>query len=516
MASWRTAAVSLLSFSSGLPLGLVWISIPDWMRSEGIDIRIVGLTTLAHAPWTFKMLWSPLMDRYAPPWLGRRRGWIAVTQVGLFVLTLVLAGLGQHPDAPWVILALAFAIAFASASQDIVIDAYAVEVLRPEERGVAVGARTALYRAAMTGVGALTITLASWTSWSLACGLLALLYLPMLLITLKAPEPESRIPAPPTLRESVWLPFLGFLSRHRALEILAFVFFYKFSDQLAQSLMRPFFKDMGYSGFDRGIALGTVGLIGTVSGTFIGGALTTVLGLGRSLWVFGLLQIVSNVGYILVAESEVNRPLLYGAMSFETLTTGLGMGAFGVLLLRMTQKRFSATQYALFSSLFALPRLIAGPVTGLMVHAVGWTNFFWFTMVAGLPGLMLLARFVPWGVREPTFTVEPPKYREPLSGAALAFRGLVGGIVAFGLAILALATLNALESLREQAEAGFDLVGEVVAALYPSGGADTLTLLGCAVFGIVTGLVTAAVSAARHGAGMLSNSQVDDDQPGDL
>ena len=501
LSSWRTASVTLLSFSSGLPLGLVWISIPDWMGAAGIDIRLIGLTTLAHAPWTFKMLWSPLMDRFTPPWLGRRRGWIAITQILLFVLTLLLAGAGSNPETPWVVLAFALAIAFVSASQDIVIDAYAVEVLLPAERGIAVGARIALYRAAMQIAGALTITIAGWTSWRLACGILATLYLPMLIVTLRAPESKTTVPAPRTIRESVWLPFLGFLSRHRALEILAFIFFYKFSDQLAQSLMRPFFSEMGYNYIDRGIALGTVGFIGTVAGTFAGGALTHVLGLGRSLWIFGFLQIFSNVGYILVANSAVNRPLFYGAMSFETLTTGLGMGAFGVLLLRMTQKRFSATQYALFSSLFALPRLIAGPVTGVVVHAVGWTSFFVFTMLAGIPGLLLLARFSPWGVREPTFTVEAPRYREPLSAGALALRAAAGAGVALLLALLGAATLGALESMHS-GETGFDLAGRLSALLLPATVGDGLTIAGCLVVAGVIGLATAAVVAARHGAGV--------------
>src|SRR5215510_10082656 len=154
MTSWRTAAVALLSFSSGLPLGLVWIAIPDWMRSTGMDIRVVGLISLTQTPWTFKVLWAPLLDRYAPPWLGRRRGWAAITQIALFALLLALAGLGHHPDTPWVLMALTIAI-----------DAYAVEILRPEEQGVAVGARVAIYRAAMYVAGGLAITLAAKFSW---------------------------------------------------------------------------------------------------------------------------------------------------------------------------------------------------------------------------------------------------------------------------------------------------------------------------------------------------------------
>jgi PAT family beta-lactamase induction signal transducer AmpG len=390
------------------------------------------------------------------------------------------------------------AIAFASASQDIVIDAYAVDVLRPEEHGVATGARIAFYRVGMQTAGALSITLAGFVSWRLVVALLALLYLPMLVVTWIAPEPEERVINPKTLRQAVWLPFLGFLSRHRALEILAFVLLYKLADSLSQSLLRPFLIDMGYNEIDRGLALGTVGLIGTLGGTFIGGALTTVLGLGRSLWLFGFLQIFSNLGYILIILSDVNRPLMYGAMTFETFTTGTGMGAFGVLLLRITQKRFSATQYALFSSLFALPRLAAGPVTGFVVDAVGWMPFFWFTMAAGVPGLVLLARFVPLRAREPEFTVEPPRYREPLSTASLTVRGLAGGALGWSGALIVMATLGAIKSARLAGVTDFEFSATLQAILQPVRVADVMQLAGSVVFGVICGLLTAAVFAARH------------------
>src|SRR5687767_12375518 len=183
MRSKRTAFVVLQSLASGLPLGLVWIAIPDWMRSIGVDIRVVGLITLAQAPWTFKLLWAPLMDRYVPPFWGRRRGWMAVTQVALFVVSLMLAGVGHRPEAIWVVGALALATALASASQDIAIDAYAVEVLRKDEQGAASGARTAMYRAAMLLAGGATISMASRVGWPLVNLTLAMVYLPMLAIT---------------------------------------------------------------------------------------------------------------------------------------------------------------------------------------------------------------------------------------------------------------------------------------------------------------------------------------------
>lgn len=503
MTSWRTASVSLLSFSSGLPLALVWIAIPDWMRDSNVDIRLVGLFTLAHAPWTFKFLWSPFMDRYTPPWLGRRRGWVGLTQIALLVLTLCLAGLGSDPDAVWVVGALALAIAFASASQDIALDAYAVDVLQKEEHGPVVGARTAIYRAAMFVAGGLSITVAAIWSWQVVCVGLALLYLPMMVITWAAPEPASVPQRPKTLREAVWLPFLGCLARHRALEILAFVVLYKLADSFSQSLLRPFLIDMEYSAMDRGVALATFGLVFTLAGTLLGGLACSAMGLGHSLWVFGFLQIFSNVGYIVITYSPGNRPLMYGAMVFELFTTGLGMGAFGVLLLRLTQKRFSATQYALYSSLFSVPRIFAGPITGFLVDAIGWRFFFWGTMAAGIPGLLLLQRFSPLGVREPEFTVEPPRYRHPLSTVQLALCGLAGGIAGLATSTLLWGSIKALKLIRLQKDAGvepfFDLHTAIMELAHPVTVEAWLELVGILVFAVMCGLAVAAVLAARHG-----------------
>ena len=484
--------MSLLSFSSGLPLGLVWLAIPDWLRSVGVDIRTVGLFTLAQAPWSFKMLWSPFMDRYVPPVLGRRRGWAAICQIVLAALTLLLAGLGDHPDTPWVLGAIALAIAFASASQDIAVDAYAVEVLRKDEQGVAVGARTALYRAAMFVAGGLSITLAAHFGWRAVNVMLAALYLPMLVITWLAPEPEERPAAPTTLRDAIWLPFLGLLARHRALEILCFVLSYKLADNLAQALTRPFLIDMGYSGDDRGVALGTVGLVATLGGTFFGGAATTRLGLGNALWIFGVLQSVANLGYWVVAQSPVNRPLMYGAIGFEQLLSGMGTGAFSVLLLRLTQRRFSATQFAVFSSLFGLPRILSGPLSGFLVDAMGWSSFYLFTIVCGVPGLVFLARFVPPGTREPEFTVEETGPGEPLTTAALVLRGALGATIALAVGAVMLAGLAWMK--------GTPPLATLAALATPDDVPGWLQTGGLAVFATVAGLFVAAAAAARHGA----------------
>ena len=498
MSSWRTTSVALLSFSSGLPLGIVWYSIPDWMRSIGVDIRIVGFFALAQAPWAFKVLWSPLMDRFVPPVWGRRRGWMAITQFSLSVLTLMLAGVGHNPQAIWVVGALALSIALASASQDIAIDAYAVEVLRDEEQGAAVGARVALYRASMFVAGGLAITEAAKWGWPTVNALLALAYLPFLLITWKAPEPEQKQISPPTLREAIWQPFLGFLSRHRALEILAFVFFYKFADQLAQALTRPFLIDMGYNAVERGRELAIVAAIATILGTFIGGWFTTLIGLGHALWVFGLLQVFSNIGYFIVAGSDAERYLMFGAASFELLTSGMGTGAFSVLLLRMTQKRFSATQYALFSSLFSLPRLLAGPISGFVVDAIGWRWFFLTTLPMGIPGLILLSRFVPIGTREPVFTVQDVHEREASSGNGGLRQGVLAGVLAVAFAYFVVALLGAIKAMRETPMAAFDFAGAMMWLFRPLGIADWVQIIGILVFGLLSGLVGAAVSRSNY------------------
>jgi PAT family beta-lactamase induction signal transducer AmpG len=300
----------------------------------------------------------------------------------------------------------------------------------------------------------------------------------------------------------VWHPFLGFLARHRALEILAFVFLYKFADQLTQALTRPFLIDMGYNADHRGIALATVGLFATIVGALLGGWITTLIGLGHSLWVFGFLQIFSNLGYYFV--SVAGGPvlwLMYSAAGFELFTGGLGTGAFSVLLLRMTQKRFSATQYALFSSLFALPRLLAGPIAGIAVDAMDWPNFFLCTLAVGIPGMVMLARFVPMGVREPVFTVEELAPRPPLGAAQIALRGAIGGVVVGAAGFALDASLLAVKTMREAKGTGFDLAGAMWRLAHPASIADWLELAGVAAFAVISGLFVAALTAARRGEG---------------
>jgi len=277
------------------------------------------------------------------------------------------------------------------------------------------------------------------------------------------------------------------------------VILYKLADNLAGALVRPFLVQVGFGNVDVGVATATIGLFATLAGTLLGGVLTTALGLGHALWLFGALQILSNLGYVAVAEVGVNRPLMYAAMGFESLTTGMGTGAFSVLLLRMTQKRFSATQYALFSSLFALPRILAGPVTGVLVDAIGWRNFFLFTIAAGLPGMLLLQRFAPLGTRDPEFIDEPVGAVLPLGRTALLARAMTGGLIGFIGSAVAVALLSAMKHLHASPEQGFDLLLPLAAFFLPQTMAGWLQFFGAVLFGGVIALATAATFSAKSG-----------------
>lgn len=495
--SKRLGIVSLLSFSSGLPLGLVWIAIPVWLKDIGVDIRVVGLLTLFQAPWSFKFLWSPFMDRYELPFLGRRRGYILVAQLGLFLTGLLLTFASNHPERFGVIAALCFAIALTAATQDIAIDAYTVEVLLEGEQGLAVGARTAMYRVAMILSGGLAISLAGVYGWTAVNALLAICYVPCLLITLWADEPEVKQVAPRTLREAVWEPFLGLLGRPRAIEILAFVVLFKLADAFAQSLQRPFFRELGFDLWDVGIVSSTIGTLGIVVGSILGGLLTTSVGLGRALWITGFLQAFSNVGYAWVAESGPVSWILYVATTFEYIAGGMGTGAQGVMLLRLTEKRFSATQYALLSSLFALPRIFAGPPSGLLADSLGWTNFFLLTVVMAIPGMFMLSRFVPWSQRELRFEVKEGDRPAMIDGGSLLrLTALLGALSS----VLAIGTLSALEATKALRKDGiFPWAAETLKIVYPHTLGDGLALVGGVAAGMVLGLTLAAIWLTRSG-----------------
>jgi PAT family beta-lactamase induction signal transducer AmpG len=457
-----------------------------------VDIRVVGLFALAQAPWAFKFLWSPFVDRFPLPFLGRKRGWILLNQAVLFGLALCFArggGIG------WIAL-LSLATAFASATQDIAIDAYTVEVLRPEEHGIASGAANAARRTALLVSAGVSVTAAGTFGWPAVQVALGVLYLPLMVMTVLAPEPEAPPEPAKTLRDAVWEPFVGFLSKDRALEILAFVILYKLSDQLAQALITPFLVQVGFSDADIGVNKGLIGTWAIVLGTFLGGLGAMRLGLGRALWVFGVIQSTAHLGYALLAQTGPVRPLLFTAHAFEFLTTGLGNGAFQILLWRLTEKRFSATQYALFSSMFAIPRVLAGPITGLLVDALGWRNFFVITVFTGIPGLVMLQRFAPFWEREPILRESAPRRREPIGIRGLLARAAGMGALTWAGGVLILGTLGAFKAARGGAV--FELRGALATLLAPRDVAGWTSWGGLLLTALTVGFGTAAALAVSR------------------
>ncbi len=499
--SWRLGSVSLLSFSSGLPLGLVLTALPFWMQQEGVDIRSIGLVTLAQAPYAFKFLWSPLMDRFAPR-RRRKRAWILVGQVLLAGSVASLAAFAGRPTLA-AITVLILIVSFSSSTQDIAIDAYTVEVLRPEEQGLAVGARVALYRAAMYVGGAVLVSVGPKIGWGPAFVGLGVVFLLLVPVTVLAPEPEA-LPRPPaSLRAAVWDPFVSFFRHPRALEIASFLFLYKFSNNVAEALVRPFLGQLGYDPLDVGIATGTISLVANVGGTILGGIACTAWGVGRALWIFGIVQALAHGGYAVVAQLGIHRPAMYLAMGLEAGAIGLGTAAFNVLLLRLTQKRFSATQYALFSSIFALNRTVAGPPAGVLVDALGWRDFFLLTIPVAIPGMIMLQRFVPWGAREIPEATEtdegaPAHIGAPLRLGALVWRGALAAALSAAVLYASSAALLALRAMHGGREP-FAPARALRALLHPGRASEWIDLLGPGVGALVLGVAWAAFLAARHG-----------------
>jgi PAT family beta-lactamase induction signal transducer AmpG len=515
--SRRIGAVTLQSFSSGLPLGLVWIALPAFLTYRGFDIRTVGLFSLAQAPWTFKFLWSPLMDRWAPRFgaLGARRSWILVCQAYLLCAILALAALGETGSVGIVAL-VAFLIAFGSASQDIVIDAYAVEVLERKEQGIAVGARTALARSAVLLSGAVTITFGQRLGWPPVFTTLALLFVPLALVVLWSPEPAARPVAPRTLREAVVGPLVDLFRRAGIVPILGFLVLYKFGENLATALVRPYLIQKCFVPEDVGLATATIGLTCMITGTFIGGASTERFGLTRCLWVFGAMQDVGFLGLIAVdrltpgspcaggalgtlVQPMSHRLVMYLAIAVENLCQGMATGAFGVLLLRMTQKQFSATQYALFSSIFALGRTITGPIAGFSADALGWTPFFLMSTVASIPGLLLLQQFAPLGGREPELDTLVRTEARPVTRGRLIASSVASGLVGFAVAAGFSALLAALKAARLDPAAGVNYAAALARLLAPASAPDWVRVGGLAVIGVAVAGGAAAFLAARHG-----------------
>ncbi len=397
----RIAAVLLLGFSSGLPLALTGGTLQAWLTVSGVDIVTIAWFSWIGIPYLLKFLWSPLMDRYLPPFLGRRRGWMLLTQLALVAGVAGMAMSPPHADL-WLLGCLALWVAFASASQDIVIDAYRTDLLPAAERGMGAAVSVLGYRVAMLASGGLALILADRFGWRLTFFAMAAMMGVGLATSLGAPEPALRGTPPRSLREAVVEPLRDLLSRPGALQLLALIALYKFGDALAGTLTTAFLlRGVGFSLTDVGTINKVLGLASLLLGGLAGGVLLVRMRLARALLLFGVLQAISNLSFALLAWAGKSYPLLVFAVGFENLASGMGTAAFVAFAMALCNHSFSATQYALLSAIASLGRILFGPVTGGLVGAFGWADFFVLTFVAALPGLWLV-----WHMRAEIAAVE--------------------------------------------------------------------------------------------------------------
>ena len=389
--SKRIFLLLLLGFSSGLPLALTGATLQAWLAVEGIDIQAIGWFTLVGQPYVYKFLWAPLMDRYSIPLLGRRRGWLLATQAALLA-AIACMGTVSPKEAPFLLAALALAVAFLSASQDIVFDAYRADVLGAEERGAGAAVSVLGYRIAMLVSGGLALILVdNWISWTQAYWLMAALMLVGVAATWAAAEPATPPRAPKTLAEAVREPLAEYFSRHGAWLLLLVIILYKLGDAFAGTLSTAFLlRGAGFSLTDVGWANKWLGVGATILGLLIGGALMAKLRLFKSLLLFGFLQAFTNLGFMLLAAAGKSYPLMITVIAAENLCGGMGTAAFVALLMAMCDRRFSATQYALLSALASLGRVYVGPAAGALAESFGWTTFFFLTFLVALPGIAML------------------------------------------------------------------------------------------------------------------------------
>lgn len=388
----RVAPLLALGFASGLPLALTGGTLQAWATIEQVSLQEIGFLTLVGTAYTLKFLWAPVVDRYAPPFLGRRRGWMLVTQL-LLAAGIMAMGLMSPGQALLPLALLAVAVAFCSATQDIAFDAYRSDVLRKEERGAGAALSVLGYRLAMLTSGGLALIIADqWLGWGHTYMLMGGLMLVAALATFWAPEPEVPAQTPRSLSRAVLEPFKEFFSRPEAITVLILIVLYKLGDAFAGALSTTFLiRAAGYSATEVGTVNKLLGLTATIVGALTGGALMAKLGLYRSLLLFGLLQAVSNLGFWVISVGPHSVWLMAAGVGLENLCGGMGTAAFVALLMGLCNREFSATQFALLSALSAVGRTyLAGPLTPPLVEFAGWPTFFLMTVAIALPGILLL------------------------------------------------------------------------------------------------------------------------------
>lgn len=400
----RVAVMLFLGFSSGLPLALTAGTLQAWLTVAGVDIKTIGVFALTGLPYTLKFLWAPLMDRYALPLLGRRRGWMLLTQLGLLASIAAMASLSPSENIG-LLGALALLVAFLSASQDIAFDAYRADVLRPAERGFGVAVSVTGYRVAMLASGALALVLSDQIGWRATYIVMGMTMTLGIAATLVGPESGFSGREPLSLARAIREPFVEFWSRSGAWSLLALIVLYKLGDAFSASLSSTFLlRGLGFSATDVGVVNKGVGLFALLTGAIVGGAMMVRLGLYRSLFLFGILQAVTNLGFFLLALSEKHYLGMVVAIGLENLAGGMGTAAFVALLMALCDHRYTATQFALLSAVASIGRVLVGPVAGYWVTEVGWAVFFFTSLIAAFPGLWLL-----WRLRTALTRLDEPR-----------------------------------------------------------------------------------------------------------
>jgi PAT family beta-lactamase induction signal transducer AmpG len=397
-------------FASGLPLYILISLLPAWLKTEGLSLAVIGGFALIQFPYTWKFLWAPLVDRYALPWLGRRRSWMLLTQIGVLACVWALGGFSPQRHLQTVI-AITVALALLSATLDIALDAYRRELLREEELGLGNAVHVNAYKIAGLVPGSLALILADHLPWNVVFAVTALFMLPGILMVMMVSEPQLGLGAPKTLREAVVEPFHEFITRNgwrNALLVLCFIFLYKLGDSMCTALATPFYLEMGFSKSEIGLVAKHAGLWPSVIGGLLGGLWMVRLGISRALWLFGAVQLVSIFGFAWLAArgpvgaaSPADLGALGGVIGLEALGVGLGTAAFVAFIARTTHPRYTATQFALFTSLIAVPRTFINAGTGWLVEQVGWFDFFLLCGTLAVPGMLLLFRVAPWNDRPP-------------------------------------------------------------------------------------------------------------------
>ena len=384
-------------FTSGLPLFILISLLPAWLMDSGLELKAIALFSFIQLPYVLKFLWAPLFDGFSFS-MGRRRGWLIIFQV-LLLASISMAGLLDPKSQIMTVAIISTSIAFFSASQDAVIDAYRRELLLDNELGLGTAIHVHAYRIAGLIPGSLALILADVFAWELVFFITGLFMIPGIVLTILIKEPLLKVMPPKTVKQAVIEPFMEFINRKgikEAILILLFIFLYKIGDSMATALATPFYMDLGFSMTEIGVIAKTVGFWASIIGGILGGILMIKIGINRALWIFGFMQMFATLSFAWLAISGYSPLILGITVGLEFFAAGLGTTAFIAYIAKTTNPKFTATQFALFTGLSAVPRTITNASTGYLVEFFGWHNFFIFCSFIAIPGMILLIKIAPW------------------------------------------------------------------------------------------------------------------------